>query len=91
MNIKAFLPDELESIIFGGPLTDEYVFSSLHFHWGMEDSTGSEHTLNSKRYVMEMHCIHRKRDLTMEVASTMHNGLLVVAYFFDVRSTCVVY
>lgn len=87
VSIKAILPNDLVPNIVGGPLLDEYTFQSLHFHWGTDDSSGSEHSLNNKKYVMEMHCIHKKRDLTMEAASSMHNGLVVVAYFFDVSST----
>lgn len=39
-----------EPVLKGGPLIDgEYAFSQLHFHWGKDDSRGSEHTINHKR------------------------------------------
>jgi len=31
------------------PSLDEYVFDHLHFHWGQDDHSGSEHTLNNER------------------------------------------
>lgn len=27
-----------------------YIFNQLHFHWGMNDEEGSEHTVDGKRY-----------------------------------------
>ena len=42
-----------------GPYGDEeYQFKQLHFHWGSIDSKGSEHTINGKRFPMEMHMVH---------------------------------
>lgn len=37
-------------IISDGPLVGEYVFSQLHFHWGNNDSVGSEDRINNKRF-----------------------------------------
>lgn len=36
--------------ISGGPLDGSYKFSQLHFHWGPNDSEGSEHTFEGRRY-----------------------------------------
>ena len=38
--------DQRPSIAAGG-LSDLYIFQQLHFHWGSDDSHGSEHTVNS--------------------------------------------
>jgi hypothetical protein len=35
--------------------SEEYVFEQLHFHWGQDDHSGSEHTLNNERRVTA-HC-----------------------------------
>lgn len=38
-------------MISGGPLTPTYKFTQLHFHWGVNDSLGSEDLINNHRYV----------------------------------------
>lgn len=38
-------------MISGGPLTPTYRFTQLHFHWGVNDSLGSEDLINNHRYV----------------------------------------
>jgi len=35
------------ALLSGGPLIGEYVFHQLHFHWGNNDSVGSEDTINN--------------------------------------------
>ena len=37
------------AMISGGPLKGRYVFSQLHFHWGQNDSFGSEDLINNHR------------------------------------------
>lgn len=79
------LPNNATASISGGPLTTTYTFQSLHFHWGMVNTAGSEHSLDKKLYPMEMHCIHQQKGLPFDVAASSHNGLVVLAYFFEVR------
>lgn len=33
------------------PHGDKYIFHSMHFHWGSDSSRGSEHQIDSKRWV----------------------------------------
>jgi carbonic anhydrase len=33
--------------VSGGPLHGIYAFTQLHFHWGNNDSVGSEDTINN--------------------------------------------
>lgn len=33
----------------GGPLDGDYVFSQMHFHWGDNDTLGSEDKINHRR------------------------------------------
>lgn len=42
----------------GGDFRGKYIADSLHFHWGNTNNVGSEHSLNGKRYPMEMHIVH---------------------------------
>ena len=44
----ATLPDDV-GVLTGGPLEGEYKILQLHFHWGSNDSLGSEHTLQGER------------------------------------------
>ena len=44
----ATLPDDV-GVLTGGPLEGEYKILQLHFHWGSNDSVGSEHTLQGQR------------------------------------------
>ena len=44
----ATLPDDV-GVLSGGPLEGEYKILQLHFHWGSNDTLGSEHTLQGER------------------------------------------
>lgn len=51
--------EEGKAEVSGGGLGHVYSTLQLHFHWGSEgshDSPGSEHTVDSKRYPMEVLC-----------------------------------
>lgn len=41
----------------GSPHT-EFCLDSMHFHWGLEDDEGSEHTVDAVQYPMEVHFVH---------------------------------
>ena len=56
----------------------------LHFHWGADDSRGSEHTINGEEFPMEMHIVHAKVGLTVEEALATPDGLAVVGQMFEV-------
>jgi len=47
-----FYPDYLDG--------DHHTFClhGLHFHWGLTDDTGSEHTINGHQYPLEVHFVH---------------------------------
>ena len=44
------IPDGQKPSFTGGGFNDTYVYQQLHFHWGANDSVGSEHTVNGKSY-----------------------------------------
>uniref|UniRef100_A0A0N5C6N3 Carbonic anhydrase n=1 Tax=Strongyloides papillosus TaxID=174720 RepID=A0A0N5C6N3_STREA len=56
-----FLPKDSEDvpIISGGKLEQDYRFIQYHFHWGQNNDEGSEHTLNSLQYPVELHLVHQ--------------------------------
>lgn len=65
-------------------MSEEYEFVSLHFHWGDRNNRGSEHVYNGIKYPMEIHLIHRNKKYTsMDEAFKHHNGLAVIAFFFQ--------
>ncbi|KAJ9579381.1 hypothetical protein L9F63_024513, partial [Diploptera punctata] len=67
------------------PLKDEYVFDQLHFHWGSDDRTGSEHALNNERFALEMHVVHHLRKYkTLEHAGHEPGGIRVIGFFFRI-------
>ncbi|GAB1608536.1 carbonic anhydrase 2-like [Argonauta hians] len=48
-----------DDFISGGPLdTASYKLASFHFHWGSDDSKGSEHTINNEAFPAELHLVH---------------------------------
>ena len=69
----------------GGTLRQVYQLLQLHFHWGSVDNQGSEHTLNGKRFPMEMHLVHKSSSFE-SVDSALENteGLAVAGFFFEV-------
>lgn len=63
-----------------------YDVDHLHFHWGARNDRGSEHVLNSIRFPMEMHIVHRKRDYGSYAEALNHeDGVAVVAVFFQLQ------
>ncbi|XP_048868878.1 carbonic anhydrase 15-like [Brienomyrus brachyistius] len=72
--------------IGGGGLNHQYSALHFHFHWGSssDSSVGSEHTVNSKRYPMEMHIVNIMKGLTMNEAKMHPQGLAVLGFFIEV-------
>ncbi|XP_069547695.1 uncharacterized protein [Brachyistius frenatus] len=83
-SVKCVLKDDMVEISGGGL---GYVYSTLqfHFHWGStsQDSEGSEHTVDSKRYPMEMHIVSKRKDLTLDEAIKSPDGLAVLGFFIE--------
>lgn len=76
-------------IVIGGPLgNNTYIFEQLHFHWGKDDSEGSETTINNKSYPMEMHAVFYKKDYeSLDKAVNYSDGLTVLGYMYEVRES----
>ena len=58
-------PDALKNIWVqdGGLSLSKNVFYAAHFHWGLNNSKGSEHTIDGKAYPMEAHLVHWNKDI----------------------------
>jgi len=37
---------------------ESFCLDSAHFHWGVDDDTGSEHTINGYQWPLELHFVH---------------------------------
>uniref|UniRef100_A0A8P4K0H4 Carbonic anhydrase n=1 Tax=Dicentrarchus labrax TaxID=13489 RepID=A0A8P4K0H4_DICLA len=84
--VKCILKDDVVEVSEGDL---EYVYSTLqfHFHWGSQDSSGSEHTVDSHRYPMEMHIVNKRKGLTLDEAVKIPNGLAVLGFFIEATDT----
>uniref|UniRef100_A0A0C9RVQ0 carbonic anhydrase n=1 Tax=Fopius arisanus TaxID=64838 RepID=A0A0C9RVQ0_9HYME len=68
----------------GGPLGGQYVIEQFHFHWGQNDSVGSEHTFRGRRTAMEFHMVHWKSEYgTFEAAASQADGFAVIGALYD--------
>ncbi|XP_046839912.1 carbonic anhydrase 2-like [Xenia sp. Carnegie-2017] len=81
--------DENAFVVRGGPVTHTYKLAQFHFHWGVHDDVGSEHTVDGKPYAAELHLVHYNTDLYASAgdALTAENGLIVFGIFLTVGDT----
>lgn len=73
-------------ILSGGPLQNCYRFNLAQFKWGPTNDEGSEHTINHKRFAMEMQLMHIKGEkvyATLEEAVT-HRAVVFLSFLFEV-------
>uniref|UniRef100_A0A0N5AX99 Carbonic anhydrase n=1 Tax=Syphacia muris TaxID=451379 RepID=A0A0N5AX99_9BILA len=68
--------------ISGGALQGDYVLESMHFHWGQQNSSGSEHTIGDLHYPVELHLVHKKRGHSDGV-KLRSDSLAVLAIFIS--------
>ncbi|OQV25552.1 putative Carbonic anhydrase 15 [Hypsibius exemplaris] len=73
--------------LHGGSLHAKYQFMQIHFHWAHDDYKGSEHHLDGRKYPLEMHLVHRRRNRTPKEISEDAIGLAVVAVFFELGNS----
>ncbi|BFZ19868.1 hypothetical protein BsWGS_22907 [Bradybaena similaris] len=72
------------SSITGGPLGgDTYRLIQFHFHWGPDDKSGSEHTVNEHSYPCELHLVHYNATKYKSFADAVaqSDGLAVIGVF----------
>lgn len=73
--------------IRGGPLErkTDYQFEQFHFHWGENDTVGSEDLINNQAYPAELHVVMRSLDYKdFQSALDKDHGIAVLAFFFKV-------
>lgn len=68
--------------ITGGELPATYKLAQFHFHWGSDDTKGSEHTVDGKAYPLEIHFVHHDTSVVgVKEALNRPNGLAVLGVF----------
>ncbi|KAL9973620.1 hypothetical protein ACROYT_G020098 [Oculina patagonica] len=75
-----------ESVVTGGPLTDQYQLAVIRFHWGHDNSSGSEHSIDEQNYPLEVQLIHWNKCLYKNIGEAMagENGLCIIGLLFQV-------
>jgi carbonic anhydrase len=58
-----------------------YCLIQFHFHWGLNKWQGSEHTVNNKKYPLELHLVHQNPK-TKQIAVL---GFLFQVFFLKFR------
>jgi carbonic anhydrase len=66
----------------GGNLPQTYYLAQFHFHWGYNDYEGSEHTINSVKFPLEMHMVFNNISSTTATA----DNAVVVSILFQLSS-----
>ncbi|KAJ0001132.1 hypothetical protein NQD34_006152, partial [Periophthalmus magnuspinnatus] len=73
--------------VSGGGLSEQYDGVQFHLHWGNGSSVpGSEHTVNSKRYAMELHILHLKSSHNGNITSAVADSSGAVALGFLIEA-----
>ncbi|XP_010795208.1 carbonic anhydrase XVb [Notothenia coriiceps] len=75
--------------ISGGGLPDPYDSLQFHLHWGNGSSVpGSEHTVDGKRYPMELHIVNSKATYNGDTALAVKDstGLAALGFFIEEMS-----
>jgi len=84
LDVIATLPGDV-GVLSGGHLEGDYQILQLHFHWGADDTKGSEHTLDGKMFPLELHIVHKK--VGEPDFLSVPGGLSVTGFFFEVCLT----
>uniref|UniRef100_A0A1I7RJC6 Carbonic anhydrase n=1 Tax=Bursaphelenchus xylophilus TaxID=6326 RepID=A0A1I7RJC6_BURXY len=71
---------ENQPYIYGGDLETKYQLIQIHFHWGPTNDVGSEHSIGTLHYPIEVHLVHQK-DGTKDLTVLPGDGLAVLAVF----------
>ncbi|XP_005448368.1 carbonic anhydrase 4 [Oreochromis niloticus] len=75
--------------ISGGDLSEQYDSLQFHLHWGDGSSVpGSEHTVDGKRYPMELHIVNRKSSYNGNTSLALNDstGFAALGFFIEVMS-----
>ncbi|XP_001353354.2 carbonic anhydrase 2 [Drosophila pseudoobscura] len=89
--VRMTYEEGMEPRVRGGPLSElspftGYQFEQFHFHWGENDTVGSEDLIDNHAYPAELHVVLRNLEYpNFESALGKDHGLAVMAFFFQVK------
>jgi carbonic anhydrase len=63
--------------IHGSDFAEAHRLLQFHFHWGKNDFQGSEHTINGRKFPLEIHFVHISNG----------DGLKVLGFLFELSQT----
>lgn len=73
------------SLVSGGLTPNPYRFAQFHMHWGLDESSGSEHYVDGNPFAGELHFVYwnsvKYLNFESAVQSNAHDGLLVFGVF----------
>lgn len=80
---------DLSVTMSGGGLDGTgFTLAQFHLHWGLDSTSGSEHTIDNKMYPMEIHFVHYKTSLgDLTAAAGIPNGLAVLGFMFELSGS----
>lgn len=84
-NVKfSFQYDKNEQpILIGGPLSSRYELKEIHFHFGQNKSTGSEHLVDGTSFEGEQHIVFRNTKYDIDESTQHPDGLAVLTRFLS--------
>ena len=64
----------------GTPLVPDskFLLWQFHFHWGKDDTQGSEHTVNGREFPMEVHFVHGNPERRHRWSNTIFARLICI-------------
>jgi len=86
-SVELVIPEEDvgTALMSGGPLATDYQLHQLHFHWGAHDNIGSEHTVDGRRFPLEMHLVHYNASLDYDTSTfTGKDDLSLASFLFEI-------
>ncbi|CAL8103812.1 unnamed protein product [Calicophoron daubneyi] len=84
-SVQITFPSKTWYVSFLGDRTKQYEVVQMHFHWGANDSVGSEHQINGKSFSAEAHLVTYNCMLypNNTVASSSPGGLAVLGFLMQ--------
>ncbi|XP_037716191.1 carbonic anhydrase 6 isoform X1 [Drosophila subpulchrella] len=80
MRIPKTVEGKQPSLCISSQIGQVFEAQQLHFHWGSERNTGSEHNLDGCFYDGEMHIVHKNCNYKTNQEAALHcNGFAVLA------------
>ena len=79
-----FTPDQ-KDIVWRNHL-GTYAIHRFHFHWGKDNYEGSEHTIDGRKYPMEIHFVSAKQELPVHSTTTEGDAYSVLGVMCETDS-----